>query len=111
LARFTIRVELHGVSPEDGYRYLHDDMYREGFTRLIAGSGQDAYLLPSYEYELASSTESAAQVCERVIGIASKHQPALDPPKKPWVLVTAGDAAWDLDGVTLSGRRAAADGE
>jgi hypothetical protein len=97
MARFTVRVELHGVKTEAEYKSLHDDMFAAGFTRFVTASDGTNYLLPSAEYDLASSAGTAAQVRDRVVIIAARHQPVFTPKRAAWVLVTSGDAAWSLD--------------
>lgn len=53
MEKFTARVELH--NPEDGdYRKLHEEMKKEGFTRVILNSNDKndtkRYRLPPGEY-------------------------------------------------------------
>jgi hypothetical protein len=53
MARFTVRVQLHGADEgDDAYDTLHAQMKKRGFVRTIDGSDSTSYDLPwgSYNY-------------------------------------------------------------
>ncbi len=94
MARFTVRIELHGVTSQEPYNKLHDAMQKAGFRRVIQSGDGRWYSMPSAEYDLPQSAENASQVADRAFGIAVNFQPKLNPPREPWVFVTEGPAAW-----------------
>lgn len=93
MARFTIRVELHGAT-ETQYAKLHEAMANAGMQRYILAGDGSYYPMPTAEYDLPESIETAGQVATRVAGIAAFFQPTLRPPRKAWVFVTSGQASW-----------------
>jgi hypothetical protein len=97
MAMFTVRVELHGVVSEAIYKGLHDAMFAAGFHRFITGDDKKAHLLPTGMYHHPNSVETATQLMKRVVAIATTFQPRLAPPRIPWVLVTQGPSAWQLE--------------
>lgn len=62
MARFTVRVELHGVRHEsEKYEQLHEAMAEEGFSREVFDSRNTVtYQLPTAEYNF--------------VGTGTKHQ-------------------------------------
>jgi hypothetical protein len=50
MAKFTVRVELHGASYSD-YEVLHASMERRGFSRLVTSDDGKTYHLPTAEYD------------------------------------------------------------
>lgn len=51
MAKFTVRVELHGAKSEDVYEVLHKAMEEQGFITYIVDSDTGvAYQLPRAEY-------------------------------------------------------------
>ena len=51
MAKFTIRVELHGANSED-YENLHSQMEKQGFSRTITADNGTEYYLPTAEYNI-----------------------------------------------------------
>lgn len=91
MAQFTIRVELHGATPEH-YETLHLRMAQNGFKRIIAGvdsSGAKGWWqLPTGEYD-GESNESATKVRDNIKLIADSVKLGA------WVLVTqVADRSW-----------------
>jgi hypothetical protein len=49
MAKFLVRVELHGASWDD-YETLHAEMGERGFSREVTGDNGRTYQLPTAEY-------------------------------------------------------------
>jgi hypothetical protein len=49
MAKFLVRVELHGGTWDD-YETLHAEMAERGFSREVTGGNGRAYQLPTAEY-------------------------------------------------------------
>ena len=49
MAKFLVRVELHGGSWDD-YETLHSEMGNRGFSREVTGGNGRTYQLPTAEY-------------------------------------------------------------
>ena len=64
MAKFTVRVELHGVGHEsEKYTLLHAEMEKKGFSRTIM-FGKTTYELPTAEYSIGGAY-TIDQVLER----------------------------------------------
>jgi len=64
MAKFTVRVELHGVGHDsEKYTQLHAEMEKRGFSRTIM-FGKTTYELPTAEYSIGG-TYTIDQVLER----------------------------------------------
>lgn len=88
MAQFTVRVELFGNPDAEHYDNLHAKMQEEDFYRVLKGSDEEWYHLPSATYD-HSSTESKSAVRDTVWTIARSVW------NKPGVLVTESDGrAW-----------------
>lgn len=75
MARFTVRVELHGASTLD-YERLHLAMAQFGALRTITSDQGTRYALPTAEYNVESNVTSeqvlaSAQVAAAQTGKAS----------------------------------------
>lgn len=86
MARFTVRVELHGAD-EDDYDLLHERMERAGFSRQIEGGDGKLYHLPPAEYDFQGQ-ETIEQVRTKA------HEVARTVRQRPAILVTQGSRAW-----------------
>ena len=75
MARFYVRVELHGGTWLD-YLTLHANMAAEGFARTVESDNGDTCRLPSGEYrvEVAATDEVYAAACRA----ASLTAPSFD---------------------------------
>jgi hypothetical protein len=99
MALFTVRVELHGATPEQ-YKLLHDRMFAHGFKAFIAGvdnaGNKGSWALPTAEYDYEGEG-SAAQVRDTALIVANAVKP------NAWVLVTkCADRAWQTTKVRNS---------
>src|SRR5690242_15576085 len=54
VAKFTVRVELHGGESED-YDVLHEQMEIKGFSRTITNAQGVEYHLPTAEYVISTN--------------------------------------------------------
>jgi len=70
MAKFTVRVELHGAG-DFHYDALYEAMAAEGFTKTITNVNGVVYDLPPGEYNY-SSEESVGEVRTKVSAIADK---------------------------------------
>ncbi|MCQ4969157.1 DUF2622 domain-containing protein [Atlantibacter hermannii] len=70
MAKFTVRVELHGAG-DSHYDALYEAMAAEGFTKTITSVSGVVYDLPHGEYNY-SSEESVGEVRTKVSAIADK---------------------------------------
>jgi len=77
MAKFLVRVELHGASWAD-YETLHAQMEYRGFSREITGGNGRIYQLPTAEYVIHTDSEleavrslavNAAQTTGREFGV------------------------------------------
>lgn len=55
MANFTIRVELHGNNSIEKYNILHEEMFKNDFSKTIIGQNGLEYYLPSAEYNITSN--------------------------------------------------------
>jgi hypothetical protein len=79
MARFTVRVELHGDASGEVYKTLHTAMEMEGFTRTITETATGLeFQLPMAEYnitadrtksQILSSAKRAARQVNRSFSI------------------------------------------
>lgn len=90
MAKFIVRIELHGALLPTDYDNLHRLMEAQGFRRYIVSDQGQRFLLPSAEYFLESN-QTAEQVRDWASQLAAKTG------KTSWVLATAySRAAWTL---------------
>jgi hypothetical protein len=77
MAKFLVRVELHGGTWDD-YETLHAEMAYRGFAREVTGDNGRTYQLPTAEYVIHSDSEleavrtlaaNAAQATGRKFGV------------------------------------------
>ena len=88
---YIIRIVLHGATATH-YADLHQQMAEAGASRSITGASGEVFDLPDGEY-VVTSTLSAAELRNRVSGIASAAKAYPDPS----VIVAAySDIAWRL---------------
>ncbi len=92
MARFTVRVELHGKDHDDEvYDELHDVMEAHGFPRWVTNSQtKGQFWLPHAEYR-GNSDKSPSALAAEVQGwvdAETSHDDAIR------VLATQGDAGW-----------------
>lgn len=88
---YIIRIVLHGANATH-YANLHRQMAEAGASRTIKGASGEVFDLPDGEY-VVSSTLGAAELRNRVSGIASSAKAQPDPS----VIVAAySNIAWQL---------------
>jgi hypothetical protein len=80
MARFMVRVELHGADEND-YEVLHEAMEGEGFARQISSDDGVRYHLPTAEYFREGDLSKQA-VLKEATSAAAKTK------KKAGILVT-----------------------
>lgn len=77
MAKFLVRVELHGAAWDD-YEALHAEMDDRGFSREVTGDDGRAYQLPTAEYvihtdlgleDVRTLAAEAAQTIGRKFGV------------------------------------------
>jgi hypothetical protein len=77
MAKFLVRVELHGAVYDD-YETLHAEMACRGFSREVVGDDGRTYQLPTAEYVIHSNSglegvrilaAAAAQATRRKYGV------------------------------------------
>jgi hypothetical protein len=77
MAKFLVRIELHGAMWED-YEALHVEMESRGFSREVTGGSGRSYQLPTAEYVIQTDEElegvrtlaaDAAQTTGRKFGV------------------------------------------
>lgn len=93
MAKFTVRIVLHGVDDSDTYQELHDQMALDlSALRQIQGPSGTWYDLPDGEYDV-SSDSTTDEVRAAALAAAMKVQPK----PRPSVLVTkSAGRAWNL---------------
>lgn len=89
MARFIVRVELHGADSND-YTKLHESMRIRGYNQSIQDTDLSWFYLPTAEYTI-NVNSSAANVRNDVMGIVQSVKPNFS------LLVTeVADIAWYL---------------
>src|SRR5260370_42387225 len=95
MAKFLVRVELHGASWDD-YETLHAEMGERGFSREVTGGNGRGYQLPTAEYvihtvegleDVRTLAGQAARTTGRKFGSIVSEDSRSD-----WVCLTAGEA-------------------
>ena len=78
MARFTVRIELFGKADEEDYEALHKKMQEKKYFRVIEGSDEKWYHLPTAEYN-HTATEPVSKVYDQVWAIAKAvwHDPGV----------------------------------
>jgi len=85
MARFTVRVELHGVRDDsDDYERLHEKMEEAGFKKYVRTQDGEKFGLPTAEYRYQSDTETNEQVVNKAYDIANRIK------RSPSVISTQG---------------------
>jgi hypothetical protein len=64
MANFTTRIELHGVTVDQDYQKLDEEMARQGFRKRVQMPGQPVYQLPTGEYNFNEDFSSASHVVD-----------------------------------------------
>jgi len=59
MAKFQVRVELHGATWDD-YETLHAEMADRGFSREVTSDGGTTYQLPTAEYVIRANARLGA---------------------------------------------------
>lgn len=73
MEKFTTRVELHNIEGGALYEKLHEEMEKEGFSRIIKDNEGIKYHLPNAEYNKIGDftreqvLNSAKRACNKVI--------------------------------------------
>lgn len=97
MAKYIVRVELHGADDPKIYDRLHKAMFDIGFDQFLRpyGDAHESYVLPTAEYFSDINILSVDEIFEQIKTIAKEINP--DKQFKPYVLLSVlADVRWLL---------------